>query len=112
MTEQIGFITKIMLEIINKLTPPYDKTGHYFTGEYPASLSFALYLILEHYYNLNAVLTAIVLLTLSVLVALWKEYYYDPKNGGQTEKLDAFFTILPALKNLILILILKTIIFN
>lgn len=98
--------------ILNWLTPPYDKTGHYFTGEYPASFSFGLFLILEHYYNLNVWLTSIVLLTLNVLVALWKEYVYDPKNGGQTEKLDALFTILPALKNLILILILKTIIFN
>lgn len=93
--------------ILNRLTPSYDKTGYYFTGEYPSSFSFGLYLILEHYYDFNVWLTAIVLLTLNVSVALWKEYYYYPKNGGQTEKLDAFFTILPALRNLVFILLLN-----
>ena len=93
--------------ILSWLTPAADKTGHYFTGEYPASLSLIIYLILESYYNLPLWLTAIVLLALNVSVALWKEYVYDPKNGGKTEKLDAFFTILPALRNLVLILLLK-----
>lgn len=57
--------------------------------------------------NLLIWLTAIVFLTLNVIVALWKEYVYDPKNGGKTEKLDAFFTILPAIRNLAFVIILK-----
>lgn len=88
-----------MNRIIKYLTPKPDKLGHYFTGEYPAIIGLLIYFFIWH--NLFA------LIVLGVLAGAYKEIVHDKiQSKGKVELLDFVFTVLPSVRNLVLILIL------
>lgn len=89
-----------MNRLLKYLTPKTDKLAHYFTGEYPALAGLLIYFVIWDNY--------ISLLILSVLAGIYKEIIHDKMQGkGKVEFLDFWYTFLPALRNLILILTIK-----